>query len=78
METTLQRVRQTLADLFSLAPATVTLETSSSGVEAWDSMGHLMLIEALEQEFETQFSPEEAERMTTVATIVQTLESRQG
>jgi acyl carrier protein len=76
METTFQRVRQTLADLFSLAPETVTLETSTSTVEAWDSMGHLMLIEALEQEFQTQFAPEESEPMTTVAKIVHTLESR--
>jgi acyl carrier protein len=74
METTLSRVRRTLSDLFSLSIEGITAGTAQKDVEAWDSMGHLMFIEALEQEFETQFSPENVEAMRDVGTIVRVID----
>jgi acyl carrier protein len=74
METTLSRVRRTLSDLFSLSIEGITEGTKQNDVEAWDSMGHLMFIEALEQEFETQFSPEKVEAMRDVGTIVRVID----
>jgi acyl carrier protein len=76
METTLVRVRRTLSDLFSVSPESVTAETSPATLDAWDSMGHLMLVEALEQEFELQIPPEDVERMKDVGTIVKVLDAR--
>jgi acyl carrier protein len=76
METTLLRVRRTLSDLFSLPVESVTAETSPKTLEAWDSMGHLMVVEALEQEFEVELSPEEIERMKDVATAVAILDEK--
>jgi acyl carrier protein len=72
-ETTFSRVRRTLSDLFSLSPDAITVDTTQKDIEAWDSMGHLMFIEALEQEFETQFSPENVEAMRDLGTIVRLL-----
>jgi acyl carrier protein len=76
METTFTRVQRTMSDLFSLPPDRISLETSSEDLDAWDSMGHLMLVEALEQEFETQLTPEEVEGMKTVAAVVKVIDAR--
>jgi acyl carrier protein len=51
----------------------ITSETVASDIDAWDSLNHLSLILALEQEFGIQFTADETARMLSVdivATIV--------
>jgi acyl carrier protein len=67
---TLSRVQGIVADLFSMPVAEITLETSSDTINSWDSLQHLNLMLALEQEFEVQFGPEEIEKSTSVQSIV--------
>ena len=66
----LNRVQGIVADLFSIPVAQITLETSSDTIESWDSLQHLNLMLALEQEFGVQFAPEEIEKLTSVQSIV--------
>jgi acyl carrier protein len=67
------RVQGVVADLFSIPIAQVALETSSDTIKSWDSLQHLNLMLALEQEFGVQFSPEEIETLTSVQSIIQLL-----
>jgi acyl carrier protein len=73
----LDKVRQAVSDVFGVPAAEITADSSPQTVEAWDSMGHLNLILALEQSFGVQFSPEEIAVMTSVRLAADTL-SRKG
>ena len=50
--------------------------TSPDTVPTWDSMQHLQLVLALEQEFGVAFEVEEIEAMQRVGVIVSLLEQR--
>jgi len=65
----LNRVGSIVADLFHLSPEQVTPQSSPDTIEAWDSLQHLNLVLALEQEFGIQFTPEEIEQLLSVELI---------
>jgi len=65
----LERVSIMIADLFQLPLETVGPRTSPDNVETWDSLQHLNLVLALEQEFDLQFTPEEIEQLLSVELI---------
>ena len=73
-----QRVVRVAADLFNLAPEEIGLNSSPQQIEVWDSMQHLNLVLALEQEFEIQFGPEQIERMKSIGEIVRFVEEMSG
>jgi acyl carrier protein len=70
------RVATVVASVFQLGGSAVGPTTGSANLEAWDSLGHLNLMLALEQEFGRSFSIEEMGAMTSVARIVDVLEGR--
>jgi acyl carrier protein len=74
-EMLLTRVSTLVATIFEVPLAQVTPETSYTSVEKWDSMGHLMLILEVEQEFGVQLDPDQTEQMTSVENIVMVLEN---
>jgi acyl carrier protein len=56
--------------------ANIDDHTSPDTVPTWDSMQHLQLVLALEQEFSVAFEVEEIEAMQRVGVIVSLLEQR--
>jgi acyl carrier protein len=62
------RVREIVATIFEVAEVTGT--SSPESIERWDSLGRLLLLVELEQEFGVQLPPEQAEQMVSVAAIV--------
>lgn len=72
----LGRVQQTLSDVFSVPLDRITLSTSPETVEAWDSLNHLNVVLALEEEFAVQFTPEEIEQLLSVDHIVTLLDQK--
>jgi len=70
------RVRRAVSDVFGIPVEQVTADSSPQTVEAWDSMGHLNLVLALEQSFGVQFSPEEIAAMVSVTLAAQTLAAK--
>ena len=64
-----ERVRHIVATIFDVPPPEVTSETARGGLERWDSLGHLVLVLELEQEFDIQLPPEQVERLNSVAEI---------
>ena len=73
---TFPRVQQIVADLFQQSPEKITPASSPDTIETWDSLQHLNLVLALEQEFGLQFTPEEIEQMLSVELIVDLLEEK--
>jgi len=74
----LNRVRLAVADLFNLPPDRVTAQTSQADVEEWDSLQHLNLVLALQQEFQVQINPEEMEKINSVETAVKIVQEKLG
>ena len=69
----LSRVSATVADIFQLKAEDIRPDSSPDTIEAWDSLQHLNLVLALEQEFGVQFTPEEIEQLLSVELIVDLL-----
>jgi acyl carrier protein len=63
------RVREIVATIFEVPLAEVTGTSSPESIERWDSLGRLLLLVELEQEFGVQLPPEQAEQMVSVAAI---------
>lgn len=74
----LDRVKQVVSDVFGVPAVEVSPESSPHSVEAWDSMGHLNLVLALEQSFGVEFTPEEIAAMASVSLIVATVDAKAG
>ncbi len=47
----------------------LTDETGPDDIEAWDSLGHVNIITAVEDEFEIEISPEEIGEIQTIGDI---------
>jgi acyl carrier protein len=59
----LTRVQGILADVLSIPLREIAENSSPDTLEGWDSLRHLNLVLALEQDFAVQFMPEEIEQM---------------
>jgi len=66
-----ERIRSIAADVLQVPAGQITLDSSTETLGNWDSVHHLNLILALEQEFDTQFDPEEIDKMTSMERIVE-------
>jgi acyl carrier protein len=74
-EQVLSRVCEIAGDIMQ---AEVTPESSPESVESWDSVQHLNLVLALEEEYGIQFLPEEMDQAKTVRGLAQVVSARRG
>jgi acyl carrier protein len=72
------RVRGIAADVLQLDPASVTPDSSPQSVETWDSVQHLNLVLALEEQFGIQFEPEEMDSMKNIGAIADLVGRKNG
>jgi len=72
----LDRVRTIAADVLEVPVAKITPVTSPENLDTWDSVHHLNLVLALEQEFSLQFEPEEIDQMKDIQHILDILGSK--
>jgi len=70
----IDRIRRLAADLFNLPAERIYPSSSSADIKAWDSLQHLNLILAIEQEFQIQLEPEDPERMKTIYDVAKQVE----
>jgi len=64
-----EKVRGITGDILEVSPDQITPQSSSENIETWDSVHHLNLILAFEQEFGIQLEPEEIDHMNNVERI---------
>ncbi len=65
-----EKVLSLMAETFNVERELLNEYTSQKNLSAWDSLRHLNLIVALEDEFEVSFEPEQIAIMTSFATIM--------
>lgn len=68
-------VQSLITELFQIDPADVTSDTQFGDFPAWDSMGHMDLIMALESQFGVPVTAETIGELTSVSAILQQLEA---
>ena len=66
----LDRIRRIAADVFGVSVESLVPASSPDSIESWDSLNHLNMVLALEQELASQFSPEEMEESLPIELIV--------
>jgi acyl carrier protein len=59
-----------IADLFQVAPERLTANTAREDIEAWDSMGVLKLLAALDSDFGVEVSDDEIQGMKRLGDIL--------
>lgn len=65
-----------VAELFDLDPALVDDALTPEDVELWDSMNHLRLVSAVEEEFQIKLSMQEIESIHSLAMLRALVEQR--
>jgi acyl carrier protein len=74
-EQVLSRVLEIATDVLQ---AGVTPESSPETIESWDSVHHLNLVLALEEEYGFEFSPEEMDQAKTVRSLALVVSAKRG
>ena len=70
MRDTSARVRTTVASVLRLPVAALDERSSPDTIASWDSLNHLQLVLALEEEFGCRFAVDDIEAMQSVGGIV--------
>jgi acyl carrier protein len=68
-------LREILAELLQLDEGEITRELTRDQVSSWDSLTHLRLITALEEEFHFRFSMKEIQSVNSVGHLEEILRS---
>ena len=67
------KVRQIMALLFEVNAEEINLESSPDTIDNWDSLRHMNLVTALEEEFEIRFSDEQIIEMLNFQLVLEVL-----
>ena len=68
------RLNEVFQDVFGDDDITVTDETTAADVEGWDSLRHITLLAAVEDEFDIEFSLGQTVKMKNVGEMVDYIE----
>jgi acyl carrier protein len=71
-----EKLVEIVAELFDLAPAAVDDALTPEDVELWDSMNHLRLVSAVEEEFQIKLSMQEIESIHNLGALRALIEQR--
>lgn len=76
MEEIYERVNNVFRDVFDDDSIIVTAETTSNDIEDWDSLEHINLIVAIENEFGIKFGMNEVTGMKNVGEMVKIINDK--
>jgi acyl carrier protein len=69
------RIRNVMAAVLSTAPDNITEDSSPHEIKTWDSLRHLNLVLALEEEFDIRFEEAEIPSLVSFGIIVATIKA---
>lgn len=75
-EEVLTRLQPIFRDVFDRSDLMVTRQSNAETVEGWDSLAHINLISAIEQEFRIRFALGELESMKNVGEMIDLMEKK--
>ena len=63
------RIKNVMSAVFEIPTEEIDNESSPDTIESWDSLKHMNMIAAMEEEFETEFTEDEILEMMNYALI---------
>jgi len=78
MNDVLSAIQEIAADLFEMEPEDISESFSPESNPTWDSIKHLGLVTAIEDQFDLMFEPEEIDEMKDIASIVRIVKAHSG
>lgn len=78
MLTVEENLRAIVADILDLDSSAISLDLSRQTAETWDSLSHLRLITAVEEEFGISLTMEEIESTDSLVRLLELVEARSG
>ncbi len=75
IKTMLERLQQIFREVFGDNTLTILPSTSAKDIKMWDSLTHLELIAAIEDEFKIKFSFDQVMKFGNVGDIIKTIEN---
>lgn len=73
-----ERVRRTMSALLNVPSEALRDESSREALEEWDSLKHMHLVLALEEEFGIEFADDEVSGLATVGGLTQAITEKLG
>jgi len=70
------KLASVFADVFGLSPEHVHPDLGPGDVEIWDSVGHVMLVAAIEVEFSIQFDVDEIMEFSSFQAILSVIDRK--
>jgi acyl carrier protein len=71
---TKERVIQIISNVLNVPSTKLNLDSSPESIEQWESMKHIYLVLALEEEFSIQFDDEQISELQSVQSIITAIE----
>jgi acyl carrier protein len=71
-------IREIMGRVFEVRPEEITDKTRRGKLERWDSLGHLSLLSALQDELHIEIPPDQALEMETLDDIKRAVLSSRG
>jgi acyl carrier protein len=68
-----ERVYKVISQVFNVPIEKINEESSPDNIETWDSLKHMNMVLALEEEFNVQFGEEQIFEMLNVGLIIEIL-----
>lgn len=68
-----ERIRTVMGAVFGIAPADIDEQASPGRIEQWDSLRHMNLVLALEEEFDVRFPEDKIEHLLSFPLIELTI-----
>jgi acyl carrier protein len=76
MDSILEQLRPIFRDVLDQPQLTITAESNGHNVEGWDSLAHINLVSAIEQEFNVKFKLGELQELKNVGEMVELIKKK--
>jgi acyl carrier protein len=75
MDAMQDKIKETISNIMLVPIEDLTPHSSPETIEAWDSLKHMTIILALEEEFNVRFNENQIENMSSVEEITREIEA---
>lgn len=69
------KIKEIMGSVFKIDPKSIDENTVNSNVEKWDSLGHMNLVTALEEEFDIILDEEDIEIIVSFSNVCKVVEA---
>jgi len=72
---TQERIIQVVSNILNVPTGKLNADSSPESIEQWESMKHINLVLAIEEEFDVQFDDEQIAELQSIKSIISAIEN---